>query len=106
MSKIETIYLIHHSHTDVGYTHDQPIVWDLHTRFIDTAIDLAEQSTDSDSDGAFRWTVETTAVLNRWLKNATDRDIERFRAMERAGRIEYRGPADRDVPFAGVDSEA
>ena len=35
MSKVETVYLIHHSHTDIGYTHDQPIVWDLHGRFIE-----------------------------------------------------------------------
>ncbi len=91
MPKIETIYLIHHSHTDVGYTHDQPIVWDLQTRFIDEAIDLAERYADSDSDGAFRWTVETTSVLKRWLEQASTHDIERFQAMERAGRIEVTG---------------
>ena len=38
MPQIETLYLVHHSHTDVGYTHDQPIVWELHTRFIDEAL--------------------------------------------------------------------
>ena len=43
MAQIETIYFIHHSHTDIGYTHDQPIVWDLHERFIDQAIDCAER---------------------------------------------------------------
>lgn len=103
MSKIETIYLVHHSHTDVGYTHDQPVVLDLHTRFIDTAIDLAERSADSDSDGAFRWTVETTTVLNQWLKNATSRDIERFIAMERAGRIEVTGMFTNLTPLMDAD---
>ena len=70
MTKIDTVYLVHHSHTDVGYTVDQPIVWELHTRFIDEALDLAEKYADSNSDGAFRWTVETTSVLNRWLNGA------------------------------------
>ena len=88
MTKIETVYLVHHSHTDVGYTVDQPIVWELHTRFIDEALDLAEKYAASNSDGAFRWTVETTSVLDRWLQGASQRDIERFIAMERAGRIE------------------
>jgi alpha-mannosidase len=88
VTPIETIYLIHHSHTDIGYTHDQPVVWDLHTRFIDEALLLAEQYADSDSDGAFRWTVETTAPLVRWLEQATPQEIERFAAMEKAGRIE------------------
>lgn len=47
---IDTIYLIHHSHTDIGYTHDQPIVSDLHRRFTDTALDQCERDADSDSD--------------------------------------------------------
>ena len=55
MPKIETIYLIHHSHTDIGYTLDQPIVWEMHRRFIDQAIAVAERHADSDSDGAFKW---------------------------------------------------
>jgi hypothetical protein len=64
MARIETLYFIHHSHTDIGYTHDQPIVFDMHERFISEALTLAERSADSDSDGAFRWTVENTYVLN------------------------------------------
>ena len=34
---LETICLYRHSHTDIGYTHDQPVVLELHTRFIDEA---------------------------------------------------------------------
>ena len=40
---VEQLYLIHHSHTDIGYTHDQPIVWELERRFLDAALDLCEQ---------------------------------------------------------------
>lgn len=88
MSDLQTLYLIHHSHTDIGYTHDQPIVFDLHERFIDEAVRLAEQFAASDSDGAFRWTVENTYVLKRWLDNAPQTLIDRFLALEKAGRIE------------------
>ena len=85
---IEAIYLVHHSHTDIGYTHDQPVVWDLHRRFVDAAIDLCERHADSDADHAFRWTVETTAQLLHWLESASDRQIARFVDLVRGGRIE------------------
>ena len=60
MSKVDTIYLIHHSHTDLGYTHDTPIVWDLHHRFLDEGVRLASKYADKNTEGAFRWTVENT----------------------------------------------
>jgi len=40
---IEEVHLIHHSHTDVGYTHDQPVVWELHQRFLERAIALCKE---------------------------------------------------------------
>ncbi|MFN8494772.1 MAG: hypothetical protein U0350_44630 [Caldilineaceae bacterium] len=91
MPPIQTIYLIHHSHTDIGYTSDQPMVWDMHTRFIDEALDLAERYAASESDGAFRWTVETTAMLQYWLRHASSAAIDRLLALEKAGRVEVTG---------------
>ena len=87
---LETIYLIHHSHTDIGYTHDQQILWELQRRFIDEAIDAAARDADAgvDGDHAFRWTVETTRPLLHWLERAPAARIERFLELERAGRIE------------------
>jgi hypothetical protein len=98
-----TLYFIHHSHTDIGYTHDQPIVLDLHERFISTALALAERYADSDSDGAFRWTVENTYVLSRWLQHATPAEVERFLAMEKAGRIEVTGMFANLTPLLDTD---
>ena len=57
MSRIQTLYLIHHSHTDIGYTHDQPVVLDLHERFITTALNLADRDADppAPEPSAGRW---------------------------------------------------
>ena len=103
MAHIDTLYLIHHSHTDIGYTHDQPIVLDLHERFLSQALVLAERYAGQTSDGAFRWTVENTYVLDRWLKHASTAEIERFQAMERAGRIEVTGMFANLTPLLDTD---
>jgi len=103
MSGIETLYFIHHSHTDIGYTHDQPILFDLHERFITQALDLADRYAASESDGAFRWTVENTYVLSRWLQHATPAQVERFQALERAGRIEVTGMFANLTPLLDSD---
>ena len=67
---VETIYFIHHSHTDIGYTHDQPILFDLVERFLSEAVHLVDKYTDRETNDAFRWTVETTYVLSQWLDHA------------------------------------
>src|SRR5258708_4077319 len=100
MRKLETIYLIHHSHTDIGYTHDQPVVWEMERRFIDAAIDSCEQHLDHDDDHAFRWVVETIAPLLYWLDHSTDHQIERFFRLEKAKRIEVMGMFVHLTPLA------
>ena len=103
MSKVDTVYLIHHSHTDIGYTHDQPIVWDLHGRFIEEGVRLAGKYASSNSDGAFRWTVENTGVLARWLKTTTPENVDRFVELEKAGRIEVTGMFANLTPSLDAD---
>ncbi len=57
---IKEILLVHHSHTDIGYTHPQPVVMELHRRFIDTALEYIEQTRDWPDDCRFRWTCEVS----------------------------------------------
>ncbi len=100
---IETIYFIHHSHTDIGYTHDQPILFDLEERFLSEAVRLADKYADSDTDGAFRWTVETTYVLKQWLDHAPQTEVDKFIALEKAGRIEVTGMLANLTPLFDTD---
>lgn len=99
MSRVDEIYLIHHTHTDIGYTHDQPVVWDLQRRFIDEAIDLAEQDLDDTGPDVFKWTVEATGPLLHWLRSASEAQIERFQRLENAGRIEVMGTLANITPL-------
>ncbi|MBA3872036.1 MAG: hypothetical protein H0X30_23060 [Anaerolineae bacterium] len=101
MPPLETIYLIHHSHTDIGYTYDQPILWEMDRRFIDEAIDLCEQYDDTE-DHAYRWNIETVAPLLYWLKHSSDKQIERLVKLEKARRIEIAGMYANMTPL--VDS--
>lgn len=85
--QIREILLLHHSHTDVGYTHPQPAFWELQRRIIDQAIDLCESTADFPDVSATRWTCETTWPVVHWLNKAPSRQVERFRALVKAGRM-------------------
>jgi alpha-mannosidase len=84
---IRCISLCHHSHTDIGYTHDQPTVTNLHRRFIDNALDCADAGADR-GPATFRWTCEVTWALEHWLKRASTRDIDRLVRLTNEGQIE------------------
>ena len=87
MNELREILLIHHTHTDIGYTHSQPVVWELHKHFIDRALDLCEETAAWPEPSRVRWTCEVTATLLQWLDGASARQIKRFRRLVAAGQI-------------------
>ncbi|HZY67591.1 MAG TPA: hypothetical protein VFE52_03345 [Devosia sp.] len=88
---IQEILFVHHSHTDIGYTHPQPVVMELHRRFIDEALDIAERTQDYPDDAKFRWTCEVTGITVDWWKHATNADRDRFLAAVKRGQFEVAG---------------
>lgn len=88
---INEILFVHHSHTDIGYTHPQPVVMELHRRFIDEALDIAERTADYPDDARFRWTCEVTGGTMDWWVNAGNADRDRFLAAVKRGQIEVAG---------------
>jgi alpha-mannosidase len=84
---IEEILLLHHSHLDVGYTHSQPVLWELQNEFISEAIEWLEQTHDLPLDSRPKWTCEVTEPVRRWLAQASLEQLERFRRLHDEGRI-------------------
>jgi len=85
---IKEIYLVPHSHTDIGYTHPQPIVLELHRRFLEEGMGLAEATADRNDGSAFRWNVEVSGTALDWWRLASSREKDRFVAAAQAGQIE------------------
>lgn len=82
------IYLVHHSHTDIGYTHPQPVVMELHRRFIDQALDYIDQTRDWPFESRFRWTCEVTGITLDWWNQAEPAQQARFLAAVERGQLE------------------
>jgi hypothetical protein len=97
--KLDTIYVIHHTHTDVGFTNDQPIFWEMQYRFIDDALSLIDRYKDNPPESRFRWTVETTSGIDAWLKTASSRDIDRLIAAEKSGLLEVMAMQTNNTPL-------
>lgn len=86
---IRELLLLHHSHTDIGYTHPQPVVWKLHDRYLDEAIDLCEQTADFPEDSRMKWTCEVTSRFLHWLDRASPAQQRRLEALVARGQIAF-----------------
>ena len=62
--KIRHVDIIHHTHTDFGYTDMPSLCRDLQVRFLDAALQTCL------NDQRFHWTVEGTVALDDWWRGA------------------------------------
>jgi hypothetical protein len=85
------VYLIQHSHTDIGYTRPQSEILAEHLRYIDYALDYCDQTDNMPDDAKFRWTCESTWVVREYLRTRPKTQIERFKKRIGEGRIEVTG---------------
>lgn len=97
---IREVLLVHHSHTDIGYTHPQPVIFELHRRFIDQALNCAEATEGWPEDCRFKWTCEVTGVTMDWWQKASDADRGRFQAAISRGQLEVAGLEWNITPLA------
>ncbi|MGI9111459.1 MAG: glycoside hydrolase family 38 C-terminal domain-containing protein [Gaiellaceae bacterium] len=61
------LFLIHHSHLDIGYTDPQALLLSHHLSYLDSTLDLAAATDDWPDDARFRWNVEANWARERWL---------------------------------------
>lgn len=84
---IKEIWCMSHSHLDIGYTHPQPLIMELQSDYLDQAMELIEKTRNYPEEAQFRWTIEASCVLKRWLKTAAQEQIVRLRRHIKEGRI-------------------
>ena len=83
-----TIYLVQHTHTDIGYTRPQTEILAEHLRYIDYALEYCELTDSYPDDSRFRWTCEASWAVDEWLRNRPEEQVGKFLEYVRQGRIE------------------
>lgn len=91
--RIQQVDIIHHTHTDVGYTDLPSVVRDKQVRYLDAAIELCR------SQPSFRWTVESLIELDDWWAQAPGARREEFLRLVKAGRMDVMGLPFNQTPL-------
>lgn len=92
-SRIQRIDLIHHTHTDVGYTDMPSVCRDMQKRFIDCALDLCL------ADKRYRWTVESMLGMNDWWRATAEPRRNEFLRMVTEGQMDVMALPFNQTPF-------
>ena len=72
------VFLLHHTHLDIGYTHVQTEVDEMQQRYLDEAMELGEQTKDYPPEARFKWLPEGLWAVDSYLKDATEEKEARF----------------------------
>lgn len=66
------VYLLPHSHVDIGYTNVQEKVLKIHMNNIDEAIKIAERTQSYPPEARYKWNTEAFWVVDHYLAAASD----------------------------------
>ncbi|MBB3700861.1 hypothetical protein KMW28_13265 [Flammeovirga yaeyamensis] len=85
------LYLLHHSHVDIGYTHTQDEVEKVQWKNLDDAVMMSQKTQDFPEGSKFKWSVEVMWAVESYLKNATPEKRAAFIEAVQNGSIELDG---------------
>ena len=82
-----TVHVVHHSHFDFGYTDPQAQVFAAQRSYLDSAVELIEQTADWPEESRFRWNSEALWAVVDWEKHRPRAQVEKFIELVKAGSI-------------------
>jgi alpha-mannosidase len=82
------IYLLPHSHNDIGYTDVQTAVERKQWSNLETAVETIRKTADYPAGSRFKWNVEVMWAVDSYLKQATPDKQKEFIDAVKAGSIE------------------
>jgi len=83
-----SVYLFHHSHTDIGYTELQSRVTRNHVEYLDSVIKYCRETDSYPDDAKFRWNIEVTWALENFIKTRSAAEVKALVDLIKAGRVE------------------
>ncbi len=104
MAEIKTIYLISHTHTDIGYTDYQDTVFRQLLGFIDKAVELGEATADYPPEARYKWTCEVSSFVERYFDQRPASQVDRFLELHKRGQMAVAGMAYHWTPLLSTAS--
>lgn len=88
LNKKWTMYILHHSHTDIGYTDLQEKIIYNHIDYIRSAVNTTKEGHKAGTiDKDFKWNCETYYCVERFLEEATEQEKQDLYAMIKSNNI-------------------
>jgi len=82
-----TVYLVPHSHVDIGYTEVQTKILELQKKSLTEAMDFVEEHPEFTGDARFCWSVEVLWAIKDYLRHADAVQRERLLRHVRNGTV-------------------
>src|SRR5215210_6113908 len=103
MAPIKTLYVVNHSHTDIGFTDYQDLCYQQHVEFIDQALDLIEATQELPVEAQYRWVCEVTGMTEKYFARASSAQIDRFKQWHNRGFIDVAGMQYNHTPMQTIE---
>jgi hypothetical protein len=81
------VYLLPHSHVDIGYTHVQTDVERAQWKYLEMAMDTARKTAGNPPGSRFKWNVEVLWAVDGYLRQATPEKRKAFFDAVKAGQV-------------------
>jgi alpha-mannosidase len=82
------VYLLPHSHVDIGYTQLQPDVEKKQCQNIDIAMDLIRKTAEYPAEARFKWNSEVLWAIDGYLRLESPEKQQKLTEAIRAGQVE------------------
>ncbi len=96
---IKSIYIIHFSHTDVGFTDMPGVCRELQRRYLDIAIDGVLATMSKPAERRFHWTCESLVTVDDWWEAASAERRKEFLKALRSGQLDVAALPCNQTPF-------
>jgi alpha-mannosidase len=81
------VYLLPHSHVDIGYTHVQSDVEQAQWKYLEMAMEAAKKSASNPPGSRFKWNVEVLWAVDSYLQQVSPEKQQAFFDAVRAGQV-------------------